>query len=205
MKYFLTILLFSLMFTTTAKATLWERDGGFIYDDVNDITWLQDANYPKTIGYSAAHSTGYMTWQQATTWAAALELGDSTDWRLPTSGEVQGFVADGELGYLYYTGLGNEAWDTSFTSSFVDGYGNTVSFNNIQRLGYWTSTSATYGTNYKWVFNFSNGSSDYVLKDGAPKYAWAVHDGDISPSYFLLAENGAKLLLETGDKLLVEY
>jgi hypothetical protein len=34
-------------------AALWDRGGGLIYDDVLNITWLQDANYAKTSGYDA--------------------------------------------------------------------------------------------------------------------------------------------------------
>ena len=35
----------------TANAALYDRGNGLIYDDVLDITWLQDANYAKTSGY----------------------------------------------------------------------------------------------------------------------------------------------------------
>ena len=46
------VLLFSVIFfsvlTSPIHAALWDRGGGLIYDDVFDITWLQDANYAKT-------------------------------------------------------------------------------------------------------------------------------------------------------------
>jgi hypothetical protein len=51
-------------------------------DDVLNITWLQDANYSETPGYSA---TAVMTWAEATTWAANLVYGGYSDWRLPTT------------------------------------------------------------------------------------------------------------------------
>lgn len=41
-----------------AQAALWDRGNGMIYDDVLNVTWLQDANYAKTSGY---HATGRMT------------------------------------------------------------------------------------------------------------------------------------------------
>ncbi|HED39985.1 MAG TPA: hypothetical protein ENJ13_06100 [Chromatiales bacterium] len=41
---------------STAQATLFNRGGGMIYDDVLDITWLQDANYAVTSDYAAANN-----------------------------------------------------------------------------------------------------------------------------------------------------
>lgn len=70
-----------------AQAALIDRGGGLIYDDVLNITWLQDANYAKTSGYDAS---GKMNWQDAVAWAANLTYYDSVrgvtydDWRLPT-------------------------------------------------------------------------------------------------------------------------
>jgi hypothetical protein len=77
----------------TANATLLDRGGGLIYDDVLDITWLQDANYAQTSGYDA---DGMMTWYDAIVWAEKLEYYDSvrevtgTDWRLPQTLPVDG-------------------------------------------------------------------------------------------------------------------
>jgi hypothetical protein len=38
-------LLAGMVFTGSAQATLLDRGNGLIYDDVLNITWLQDANY----------------------------------------------------------------------------------------------------------------------------------------------------------------
>ena len=71
----------------TAQAALVDRGGGLIYDTDLDITWLQDANYAQTSGFSG---TGLMNWSQATNWAANLSYFDSVrnvtwnDWRLPS-------------------------------------------------------------------------------------------------------------------------
>lgn len=76
-----------------AQAALVDRGGGLIYDDVLNITWLQDANYAKTSG---AHATGKMGWTAANTWAANLVYHDSvrkinySDWRLPTMIDTDG-------------------------------------------------------------------------------------------------------------------
>ena len=38
-------LIFLLLLSFNATAALYDRGNGLIYDDVLDITWLQDANY----------------------------------------------------------------------------------------------------------------------------------------------------------------
>jgi hypothetical protein len=47
-KYLLVI---GFYFSTLVNAQLIDRGGGLIYDNVLDVTWLQDANYAKTSGY----------------------------------------------------------------------------------------------------------------------------------------------------------
>lgn len=96
----------ALTLVTTAQAALHDRGGGLIYDDVLNITWLQDANYAKTSGYwqqdpnfaitVGYHADGLMTWAEATTWAATLSIYVAVnnvtydDWRLPTVRPVNG-------------------------------------------------------------------------------------------------------------------
>jgi hypothetical protein len=121
-------LLAGLALSDAAQATLIDRGGGMIYDDVLKITWLQDANYAKTSGYDA---DGSMNWTDANTWTAGLSYGGFDDWRLPTmvdtgtpgcnyadSGTDCGHnvqTADtsnnpvtvySELAYMYYVNLG---------------------------------------------------------------------------------------------------
>ena len=101
------MLIFGLAIST--HATLINRGGGMIYSTDLNITWLQNANYPLTSGYDA---DGFMTWNEAMTWAANLSYGGYEDWRLPT------FDPDNpnartdptllhEMGYLNYAELGN--------------------------------------------------------------------------------------------------
>jgi hypothetical protein len=105
----------------TAHATLIDRGSGLIYDDVLNITWLQDANYAKTSGYDA---DGMMTWADANAWAANLVYGGYDDWRLPdvdpigaafnynlsyngTTDFAYGITSqNSELAYMYYVNLG---------------------------------------------------------------------------------------------------
>lgn len=76
-----------------AQAALHDRGGGLIYDDVLNVTWLQDANYAKTSGFD---SDGKMSWFEATAWAANLSYYDSVrnvdwnDWRLPLVNPING-------------------------------------------------------------------------------------------------------------------
>ena len=94
---FFTVLLIS---ATCVYAELHDRGGGLIYDDVLDVTWLQDANYVNTTGYDDL-MYGYDTGGQikvldAMTWAANLEYYDPvrnvtwSDWRLPKTLPING-------------------------------------------------------------------------------------------------------------------
>ena len=107
-----------------------------IYDDVLDITWLQDANLAatNTFGVSGINADGTMSWNTAQAWIAAMNavnyLGFS-DWRLPTTPDAGGpFVYgwDGvqpysynygynmttsEMGYMFYVNLGNNGLVTT--------------------------------------------------------------------------------------------
>ena len=56
-----------------AHATLIDRGSGLIYDDVLDITWLQDAGFG-----------GNRNWDDAVVWADTLSFGGFDDWRLPS-------------------------------------------------------------------------------------------------------------------------
>lgn len=126
----------ALGFSGMAQAALHDRGGGLIYDDVLDVTWLQDANYADTqyanTGGAQGIAGGSSNWIQASNWAASLSYYDSirnvtyTDWRLPGVGPVNGgsfnygFSVNGstdvgygitspnsELAYMFYVNLGN--------------------------------------------------------------------------------------------------
>ena len=153
------------------QASLVVRGGGMVYDDVLHITWLQDANYADTSGYSTA-SGGRMQWADASKWAAKLDYGGFTDWRLPTvsprngsyfvygdlpshpSNSYSGLtdlgfnIADphSELGYMFYVNLGNTGqYDTA--GNVLPDYDNVNSgpFTNLQHYFYW------YGTDFKYT------------------------------------------------------
>ena len=104
-----------------AFAALYDRGNGLIYDDVLDITWLQDINYSKTSGHDV---DGLMIWQDAKQWVDNLNYAGYNEWRLPSANLINGsdpcYSFDGscdlgynniisEFGYMYYSNLGNSA------------------------------------------------------------------------------------------------
>jgi len=119
--------------STSSQASLIDRGNGLLYDNVLDITWLQDANYARTSHYVGADSSGKMDWATATTWAANLNYDGLTDWRLASNSPVNGssfnysWAVNGstdysynitspnsELAYMYYVNLGlNGDFDTT--------------------------------------------------------------------------------------------
>jgi len=131
-------LLAGLAFSGAAQATLIDRGGGLIYDDVLNLTWLQNANYGAGSSYDNGGSTtdGRMTWANAVAWADTLVYHDSVrnvdidNWRLPTLTPVgasfnYSFSNNGstdygygitsthsELAYMYYVNLANLGYCT---------------------------------------------------------------------------------------------
>jgi hypothetical protein len=121
-----------------SQAALIDRGNGLLYDNVLNVTWLQDANYAKTSGYSA---TGQMGWNSATTWAANLVYGGYSDWRLASNTPVNGtsfnynITFDGstddgynitspnsELAYMYNVNLGLKDY-YSITGTYQPDFG----------------------------------------------------------------------------------
>ena len=79
------VLLVSLGFISSPEATLWDRGGGLIYDNVLNITWLQDANYGAGSSYDDWNTStdAKMTWDNAVAWAVQLFYAGFNGWRLP--------------------------------------------------------------------------------------------------------------------------
>jgi hypothetical protein len=149
----------------SAEADLIDRGGGLIYDTDLNVTWLQDANYTKTL----------MFLPEAWNWAENLVYGGYDDWRLPSalnpdgSGPCRGYnCTESEMGHLYYIELGNPAKGPLL---------NTGPFFNVQTNYYWSGTT-TYTI---WVFGFDAGEQNTTYPSGLSLYAWAVRDGDVLP------------------------
>ncbi len=175
MKRILTALVLGVA-ASTANAMLFDRGGGFIYDDVLDITWIQNAN-----------ANGFKTWNNQVDWAAGLSIVDTrsgaggvtyNDWRLPNM-DVNDDVTivdcslvdevtcrDNEYGYLYYQ------YNVTVLSPGL--------FTNIQVHAYWPSTEFAPVPSAAWFFFFGNGSQGGGSSKANGGFAWAVRSGDVS-------------------------
>ena len=192
--------------SSTVQAGLIDRGNGMIYDDVLDITWLQDANYAQTSNHSQIDTFGQMAWEDAEDWVQNLEYGGFTDWRLPdititsSDGKCTNTFSGGECGYnvdtsqselahMFYVNLGNLAFYREDGSSrgpqyesvsFIDALtGEKVSFFNLASEHHWSDESYIDDTTgNSWYFHFDNGlQSRKSNSSGAA--AWAVRDGDV--------------------------
>ena len=182
----LCVMLFLFGITGIANATLHNRGGGLIYDDVLEITWLQDANYAGTT----------MNWDDAVAWADTLSYYDSvrdvywTDWRLPTTEDglyevgydgttTAGYnITTSEMGYMYYVNFGNLGYYATDGTNPQPGWGlnNTDPFTDLQPINYWSGTEYASNPDNAWNFNFNNGNQNNGNKDNN-NYAWAVRPG----------------------------
>lgn len=179
----------------TAHAALIDRGNGLLYDDMLDITWLQDANYAKTSGYDV---DGKMDWSRATAWADNLVYGGYSDWRLASNTPINGssfnytLKYDGssdrgynitspysELAYMYHVNLGlKSAFSTSATSQEdfgIFGNGtyngtNIISFGQndvglVKNLQAYYYWSGTNVPNSVDVWVFNNANGDQIYFD----------------------------------------
>jgi hypothetical protein len=160
----------------SAQAALIDRGGGFIYDDVLDITWTQNANI-----------NGQDNWDNQIAWADSLSIYDSVrnvtwdDWRLAS------VDVNGDDTIIYCKNVLNQISATELACrdnelGYMDVYnaGSLGEFTNIQYDWYWSDTEWAPNTNGAWASLFSRGLPDYRDKS-AEYYAWAVRDGDVVP------------------------
>lgn len=164
----------SLMIASQANAGLIVRDGGMVYDDVLDITWLLDANYAKTVNATEADSNGKMTWDNANTWAGELTFGGFNNWRLASYDT--GNSVKSELTHMFETNLGLTL-GVNLSKETLQSKSDPFGITNLFTSRYWFDNAAS-ATN-AWSFAFSNGTENAnKLKTDTYK-AWVVRDGDI--------------------------
>lgn len=166
-----------------------------IYDDVLNITWLQDAHYSFTSGFD---DDGYLTWDEAVAWAGQLVFGGYDDWRLPSTTYPDSTCSStsvdttdvynctgSEMGYMFYLNLGGQPGKNIVETHNA----NFDLFINHQSNRYWSDTEYLGDTTKGWSFDFVYGGQLVDTKDGH-FYAWAVRDGDVAripePSSILL-------------------
>ena len=178
MKTKLLIVLLLTASSATTQASLFSRAGGtMIYDDVLNVTWLQDANYAQT---SSFDKDGLMTWDNAVAWADGLNFGGFDDWRLPSftgATTCSGFnCADSEYGHMFYNNMGASSFNSILTGSNV---ANLALFRNIQDIEYWSGVESATHPFLSWRFRTQNGLQGRNGK-GFQYYAWAVRSGDVT-------------------------
>ena len=159
-----------------AQATLIDRGDGFIYDDVQDITWTQHANI-----------NGYRDWPTQMAWAdgysqAHSVYGTFDDWRLPTT-LIPDSTCDGTFGAD--TGYGCTGSEMGHLFN-VDGISSSSMglFTNVSSGIYWSGTEYTPSANYVWGVAFGSGvqdAFDNLPYPNAAALGWAVRDGDVVP------------------------
>jgi hypothetical protein len=140
-------------FTEISQASLVDRGNGLLYDDVLNLTWLQDANYAKTSGYS---STGKMDWISANNWAANLNYQGLTGWRLASNTPINGISFNINSGYNDYNGVADNSYNiTSQHSELAYMY-----YVNLNLKGHYDTVG-----NYQSDFGiYGNGTYDGVNK-----------------------------------------
>jgi hypothetical protein len=168
--------------SSSSHAALYDRGNGLIYDDVLDITWMQDANYAQTSGYD---SDGLMSWADANTWADQLSYGGFDDWRLASAGNAPSFgynVTTSELAHMFYNNLVNTAGNSILNNvSFTDATpgGGTESFLNVQSDVYWYGEEYAPSDLNAWAFHTVDGYQNIITKN-VTYHSWAVRAGDVS-------------------------
>ncbi len=163
-------------------------DAVFFYDTKLNITWLRDWN-----------ADGQMNWASAKAWAASLNIGGFTGWRLPEvsapegeslnitpayTGTDRGYnvnITNSELAHMFYVTLGNLAFYDSIGNEAQSGWGltNTAYFTNMQSFDYWSGTEDALDPSYAWFFNTGYGLQGNLAFKNLSLYAVAVRPGDV--------------------------
>lgn len=176
--------LLGLLWSGTSHASLLLRGGGsMVYDTQSNLTWLVDAS----VG-------GLRSYGDAKAWAEGLVQGGFDDWRLPQVSPVNGsslqldYSEDGstdvgfntaglnsELGFLFYSSLGNTAFGLSSTGPFAG------LFDANDAIGpvFWTGTESQLG--WSLAFFMGIGDQEELAQDTMAR-AWAVRVGDVEAS-----------------------
>ncbi|NBC15675.1 MAG: hypothetical protein GVY09_20490 [Gammaproteobacteria bacterium] len=151
------------------------------------LTWMADANLAasETFGVSGINPSGFMTWDTAQAWIAAMNAANyagANDWRLWSALNSDGSgpcgrapnCNDSELGHLFYVEGGLSSFDAINDSADL-----TAVFTNMQDSVYRSGTEYAPNPDYAWLFRTDNGIQYNDVKD-FQYYGWAVRPGQIA-------------------------
>lgn len=208
-------LLICLIIQPLAQAVLIENADGItvtqVRNDGSALMWVKDANLAKSVYPGTPPFNGLMQYEDALAWIAhlnSISYAGYSDWRLPLTNPEEpngstdcGYYfpePDSEMGYMYYTELGNVGYCDA------DGYNcpqpgwdlNTHGEPKIQNLQdgiYW---SEELNFQHAWYFRLDTGEQCYRPKIYL-SYAWAVRNtglppirpGDINRDYTITIED----------------
>jgi hypothetical protein len=172
-----------------------DRGNGLLYDVERDITWLQDANYARTVGRSP---DGQLRWRDARAWVAGLSYRGIGGWRLPDARAADGSGpsespdnADGEIGHLFIVAAGRMSPPdlrlTNFEPNSIYWYMNEASDSEAFAFRMFGLRQGRYSKD-PWGEEIYVPPVDKVL-------AWPVHDGDVSGRLFARFVAGVRTLL----------
>ena len=177
------------------------------YDTTLNITWLKNANTGVGSIYDIDGS-GAMTWEQAQSFTAGLNIGGVTGWRQPTVAPINGVAfqyyspldywtgtrdqgynitsPNSELAHMFHVTLGNKSIvDTNNVDVPDFGVTNMAGFEGLSSANaYWFGTTFDQHAGdprYEpaaWLFYPAFGSQGFAHNDSS-LLVWAVHDGDV--------------------------
>lgn len=162
-------LMAGVILSNSAHAALYDNGDGLIYDSINNITWLADADYATTSG--ADYGYPFPIQYVASDFAHNLNYQGITGWRLPTvtlAHHIDPLTGE-EFTPSYVV-------STEFSRFFSQFTANNVSFfkNFSTTAIYWTQTYADDTSNaYIGSFSRGDGTSDvytYGLGTWAGRY-----------------------------------
>lgn len=173
------------------------------YDTVLDITWLLSTPARINSVYFEGNTDFtlppvQMTWNDAVSWAANLNIADHDNWRLPRTTDIGAtgcmpyFMGNNgcgynvrsqnsELSYLFYETLGNVGLFDEAGAISPEGYGtlNTGPIYDLLSGGYWFETPYAQNESNAWFFNMGSGLQGVTSKSDL-NYYMVVMDGDIT-------------------------
>lgn len=194
-----------------SQATLYDRGNGLIYDSTQNITWVQDFQLAKTIGYDP---DGDMSYNQAKYFADELIFNNYNDWRLvsanlvgdrsiyddlhsmPQSGYYDGSYdrsynnTRNELGHLLKIDLGNKGIFTTAGTYDTSGIGD----DQFSFIDHTTGQQASF-------INAYIGGTWLAEGSGPGNYSWwaYVRDAQFQSPYYI--GNMQAVLVRNGDSI----